>query len=344
MSPPARSARPGFPTTPDCRRLAVALCLVIAALTSLAACSQPALPAATSTPITAVTTVQAQEPPAPAIARTGAGGSEPAGLAADTVPPSAHTSHAAPTQQDLLPAVIASATATTPAPEPPTSPATEVAVALAPPLLPDLVPMVPYELFVGQRWDGTRVLYFDTSLYNAGPGPLLLVADHDAAAEISRAVQVVRLEDGSETERLVGVFIYHPTHDHWHFEEFSEFELFTHAPDGTLLERLATTGKVSFCIMDAWMIPSPPEGTPDIPAIAHCWGDVQGLSVGWADTYDSTVEGQELDLTGIPDGRYALRQTVDPANLIHEADETNNTVTIYVQLTGYTIRVLPGPG
>ena len=46
-----------------------------------------------------------------------------------------------------------------------------------------------------------------------------------------------------------------------------------------------------------------------------------GLSIGWADYYGSTLPGQELDIRGLPDGRYCLRNEADPADRLDESDE-----------------------
>jgi subtilase family serine protease len=65
--------------------------------------------------------------------------------------------------------------------------------------------------------------------------------------------------------------------------------------------------------------------------------------VGWGDTYEATVPGQHLNLTSVPDGRYALRSTADPDNLLVESNERNNDVIVYVEITGLALDVLDGP-
>jgi len=42
----------------------------------------------------------------------------------------------------------------------------------------------------------------------------------------------------------------------------------------------------------------------------------------------------------VPDGVYALRSTVDPANQLREADDTNNAATVYFELKGNRARVI----
>lgn len=59
----------------------------------------------------------------------------------------------------------------------------------------------------------------------------------------------------------------------------------------------------------------------------------QRISVGWADLYGAGSRGQVMDITGVPVGPlYWLQQTVDPANRIHESDESNNVAQVLIDL------------
>ena len=68
-------------------------------------------------------------------------------------------------------------------------------------------------------------------------------------------------------------------------------------------------------------------GHYDGTAYASC-GQVQGLRPGWGDVYGSTLEGQFIELTGVPDGQYYLEGLVDPGNLVKESKESNNSSLI----------------
>jgi hypothetical protein len=59
----------------------------------------------------------------------------------------------------------------------------------------------------------------------------------------------------------------------------------------------------------------------------------QGISVGCADTYDSALQCQWVDITGVPAGEYDLRVTVNPEQLIAELESANNTATARIQIT-----------
>src|SRR5205823_3311040 len=78
---------------------------------------------------------------------------------------------------------------------------------------------------------------------------------------------------------------------------------------------------------------------PGSPASSQYSGGLtQGLSVGWADVYSASLQGQWIDITEVPSGRYWLEAVVDPANNIKESNELNNTNRILIDLT------VPAPG
>ncbi|HEY8173639.1 MAG TPA: lysyl oxidase family protein, partial [Dehalococcoidia bacterium] len=69
----------------------------------------------------------------------------------------------------------------------------------------------------------------------------------------------------------------------------------------------------------------------------------QGISAGWSDTYAASIPGQDIDISGLPDGRYAIKTTVDPDRRLIESDDDNNTSTTYVALSGTEIQILASP-
>src|SRR3989304_5597696 len=60
------------------------------------------------------------------------------------------------------------------------------------------------------------------------------------------AIQRIYLTGGGFTEATIGTFIYHPEHNHWHFDYFATFELV-----GSGGNIVASNDKVSFCLLDA---------------------------------------------------------------------------------------------
>jgi hypothetical protein len=209
-------------------------------------------------------------------------------------------------------------------------------------LLPDLQVMPTRELYVEDGGSG-RKLRFSTTVVNTGDGPLDIAGMFDAARGITTATQLVHRSDGSTKEHLAGEFIFHPGHEHWHFEDFTVLELWTYGDGGELDEMRATTGKATFCAVDEVLEYADLPHVPDGPAYLQCGQSVQGISVGWSDTYTADLIGQELDITGVPDGRYAVRTIVDPAERLRETRNDNNALAVYVELRGDSVSMLDGP-
>src|SRR5207247_578097 len=86
---------------------------------------------------------------------------------------------------------------------------------------------------------------------------------------------------------------------------------------------VASGQKVSFCLLDSRKYDGSLPGAPNSDQYNTC-GQLQGISVGWADVYNSRLANQWIDITDVPEGTYWLESEVDPSNRILESDETNN--------------------
>ena len=209
-------------------------------------------------------------------------------------------------------------------------------------LLPDLMTLSPYSLYITRdNSTDTSLLRLTNSVWNAGYGPLELwgrvVGDGSTHAVVQRIFQT----DGSYQERTMGEFVFHPGHNHWHLESFSLYELWSLSESGTLDKVAATSDKVSYCLRDIHRNPHPNQA----PRMGYgtCTYGRQGLSVGWVDVYDHYLPGQSIDISGLPDGTYALMSTADPYNLIQESDETNNAAVVYLEIKGTQVSILNQP-
>jgi hypothetical protein len=98
--------------------------------------------------------------------------------------------------------------------------------------------------------------------------------------------------------------------------------------------------------MDTDLVNGSLPGSPGSPVYRTCDATVQGISVGWGDTYGSYLADQDIDVTNQPSGDYELTLEVDPGNRLLETDDTDNTSRIYVRLdfVRYTATVLNNPG
>lgn len=206
--------------------------------------------------------------------------------------------------------------------------------------LPDLRPLEPYDIYtVGTRAGGDLRLKFATTIYNAGRGPLETRGAENPKTGQLEVYQYVYEGERATKGRSVGTFNYNHRHGHLHFDEFARYELWTVGKNNTLLKRVAQNQKVGFCLMDiknmvtaATHLESGLIGEAGGPVYAGCREDVQGISPGWGDEYLALLYEQDLDLTNVPGGRYALRITSNPDREIEEVRYDNNVATAYLTL------------
>ena len=116
-------------------------------------------------------------------------------------------------------------------------------------------------------------------------------------------------------------FEWAPCHGHYHFGNYANYRLL----DST--GREAARGlKVGFCLLDTvrW--------DPNASSQARYTCNNQGIQKGWADVYDSTLDGQWIDITDVPDGNYTLEIGVNPQRVIAESNYDNNVTRIPVAI------------
>jgi hypothetical protein len=214
---------------------------------------------------------------------------------------------------------------------------------------PDLQPYPAYSLRVDSSTGRHKLLDFSAAIGNFGDGPMELFPQNNPATGTTDAYQRLYTHDASgqwyaESTRYVGTFAFHPEHDHWHFENFASYELRNTAPDGSIgATVLASSRKVSFCLLDSWLGDGSLEHASSQTYVTCGQNGVQGISVGWADVYPWYLPGQNLDITGLHDGSYWLLITVDPAGVLAEggAAKANNVSATKFRLNkGKRIQIL----
>jgi len=210
-------------------------------------------------------------------------------------------------------------------------------------VLPDLQTLPPQSLNLQVTLQGEVLLRFSNSILNAGPGAIELLGVYDADADkVSVTQHMYMMDSDSFKEHKAGLFIFHPGHEHWHIENFALYEVWSLTPQATLDEVIAFTEKVSYCLRDDSR--SDLEDIAPGPRYVTCDRQLQGISSGWFDTYEFDTPGQIVDITEVPDGVYALRSTVDPANQLVEMDDTNNATAVYFVLADNQLQVLDRAG
>ena len=206
-------------------------------------------------------------------------------------------------------------------------------------LLPDVVVKAPYDLELtssGGRWR----LGFASAASNLGAGPLLVQGRRRPGAATMTAVQEIHRGDGSVTEaRGVGSlrYVVSPDHAHWHLTPFMRYELRPAGGSGDVVR----DRKTGFCLGDRYdtgrRLPAKPARMVFTSrcGLGERWrlGVRQGISVGYGDDYDPTLEGQYVDVTGLPAGRYWLVHRVNVEQVLQESRYDNNASALLVELT-----------
>jgi Lysyl oxidase len=210
-------------------------------------------------------------------------------------------------------------------------------------LLPDLTPAPPDQIYIYQNPAiDQREIWYSTIIANTGDGPLEMLGLYNETLNQTTAIQRIKTAEGQLMNTIAGNFVYHETHNHWHFEDFAQTDIYALNPDGSPSGLTITSDKISFCMQDSAPLLSPvPENSQ--PAYSGCESVIQGISAGWADIYDPTIPGQQLNISNLLDGPYLMRTTIDPANRIQEKDENNNTIDIYIEIIELEVRIIGPP-
>ena len=204
-------------------------------------------------------------------------------------------------------------------------------------LLPDIVPTTPLEIYI-RNSAGKKTLRFSTTFYNQGQGPLELVGHTNKENNITYASQYIYEKGGAGLYRDIGGFVFHPPHTHWHVDQYVFYELWNVNDKGEANSLMARTDKMSFCIWDERAQDLKIADAPQARVYPRtCNGRQQGMSVGWSDTYSASIEGQELNITEIPDGIYIFRSIINPDKKIAETDYDNNQIDITIEIKGSSL-------
>jgi Lysyl oxidase len=232
------------------------------------------------------------------------------------------------------------------------------------PLAPDLVVQRPAELYLAGGRKETRLRVSNT-VANRGVGPLEFQSggpvdecNHPGKAEGRLTLQNVyedsanpgspgyflRDQDPGFEQVPAGCSRYHPQHDHWHFDNFARYTLL----DDDTGKVVGGSRKVSFCVLDTGRPYPGLDGSPVEPyfprdeegkASTCSETSIDGLSVGWEDTYGANLRGQAIKVTDLRRGAYCLVLETDPPTsesdtdgALAESDETNNRRTIRLRL------------
>lgn len=229
------------------------------------------------------------------------------------------------------------------------------------PHFPDLITKAPFNVrLVAGKGATFRRLFFANTIGNLGDGPLELRAENDATTGTTDAIQEIYTHVGPPVTRkggtpmtlvsssLVGTFVFHPAHNHWHMADFARYELRSINTDGSTGPVVASTEKFSFCMIDTDVVDS--SLVHYGMGLGHSCGQSarQGVKVGWGDTYSSSLPDQFVDITTVLDGTYRLVSVADPNSTefpggqLLETNDTNNAASVDVVITRTAVTIVPG--
>ena len=132
-----------------------------------------------------------------------------------------------------------------------------------------------------------RILRFDTVLINSGDGDLRVGNPSDPA------------------NPYASWFIFATCHRHYHIRDFSNYVLLR--PDGSVA---APGHKQAFCFEDLLKYET-------VKSNNYTCAN-QGITSGWGDWYFKQLSGQWIDITGVPEGDYIVRVTINIGPIFDE--------------------------
>lgn len=209
-------------------------------------------------------------------------------------------------------------------------------------LLPNITALPAFDISIRPNLIGEPELRFAVTTANLGEGPLEFHGGETGSGK-QNVYQRVYLEDGSYYDHLAGSFIWHPAHQHIHVEDYAEYVLQRIGAPGSSSR---TSAKTSFCVIDTDRIDHRLPGAPKKAVYATCESDIQGLSVGWGDTYGAHLPGQEINLADLPDADYTLTIVADPKGHLVETTTSDNTscVLLRIGVSDLSLEVLNATG
>ena len=217
-------------------------------------------------------------------------------------------------------------------------------------LQPDVDMQAPSAIQLTTDGGGRSFVAFESRVDNRGPGVLKLLGRRADTTTPTMNVTQVLLNTNSVSsgtvERAVpgaGTLQFSPAggHNHWHYLRFEDYMLLS-VPD---LNFVAPTRKTGFCLSglrlsfscgsndpgrlqigdpaEANVGSGPAPNTEAMGLIVPNGPDFNGNRQSF-DIYDPSVEGQDIEITGVPDGRYCLSFVANPEERIVEVTTQNN--------------------
>ena len=199
----------------------------------------------------------------------------------------------------------------------------------------------------------SKCLRFTSGNYNVGDGPLYLAFRDDLAFQhvyYSDATPETYLDNeaaGNYLELPAGTAEYHESHGHRHYQQMVLYELFAVvAPSGPSpgLTRIGKGGKHGYCTfaqrMLDWTVFAQDGQFASISGSTEAvCNTAMSQERGWGDNYRWQRPGQHVPYDEVADpdgtmraGRYVVRVTMDPEDLLLETREHDNAGYAYIEV------------
>jgi hypothetical protein len=205
--------------------------------------------------------------------------------------------------------------------------------------LPDLIALPAWGMSVYEHRK-KELLAFSATEWNEGPGTFVIEGFRGPDEPSMDAYQYFLIDGDPVGRAEIGELEFHSGggHNHWHFEEFTQYSLLD-AERQEVLE----SGKQSWCLVNTDAIDlSVPNANwlgygSDVFTMCGGPGAIwirEVLDVGWGDTYSQYIAGQAFDITDMPNGKYYIRVQVNPLGAMYERSTDNNVEDRLVKLKG----------
>jgi hypothetical protein len=207
-------------------------------------------------------------------------------------------------------------------------------------LLPDLFPLGTGHLtnWTVSTSGGVSTLKYETAMANWGQGPFELRASGQFRTNLDGSTsqlinQRIYNSDGTFTDQFAGWFDYNPSDGYIHYNDMAHANIRIRTAGDGIGDIVATGVKTSYCLIDIQHSNAGLPGSPSSSVYNTCGSVMQGISVGWNDVYGSGLNGQSVNVTGIPNGNYWLEDVADPLGAVQESNEGNNATRIAITLS-----------
>jgi hypothetical protein len=207
-------------------------------------------------------------------------------------------------------------------------------------LCPNLRIGAPSEIYV-QRIGGRVLLRATSNVKSRGKGPMELHGHRNGPRSMRVTQRIYRAGGGHVDLRTRASLRFTDVGSHfggryWKVHQLAHFELWSVDRDHRPLRLVRTGPKLNYCLRDLELT-RPGRRSPFGPHYPGCNQNpfqhrvTLGTSVGWSDIYPADYSKQWIPVKGLR-GCFAFVMRVDPANLLYESNERDNSARRLVHL------------